>query len=264
MLKLTTNILIFQDVLEAYQSGFKKLMTFLKCRENLELRREKQMLKKTSFDSGIETSGASDTEEEGLKDEQEERCQEEGSMEAMKYDTANEKEEKTTQFKTVKISHFPFESLAVPKFSLKSELLDQEYLGLSLDTVLAATAHMNQLKSRQTSSIQLDKVLQKVRDREASAAWREAARKKIKEKERLKREGKVQAVDIPKPYAVDPDWNLELGALGEGITRTNVHGAEVLRQKEIMENRIDEEVNKVGLDIEIHFWNEKIMITLPL
>lgn len=92
-----------------------------------------------------------------------------------------------------------------------SSLLNQEFHGFTLQTILEKTAEMSSLKTKQLENIDLDKKLQKVKTRKNIEKWRMHSRKLQKELEQRKMNGEEIILMKNPPLGTDPDWNIETG-----------------------------------------------------
>lgn len=150
-------------------------------------------------------------------------------FEEISYDNENEKEKekeitcntaidngkKVTRAnkKSFSYSEFSFDTV-VHKYQagrFHSSLLNQEFHGFTLQTILEKTAEMSSLKTKQLENIDLDKKLQKVKTRKNIEKWRMHSRKLQKELEQRKMNGEEINLMKNPPLGIDPDWNIETG-----------------------------------------------------
>ena len=150
-------------------------------------------------------------------------------FEEISYDNENEKEKekeitcntaidngkKVTRAnkKSFSYSEFSFDTV-VHKYQagrFHSSLLNQEFHGFTLQTILEKTAEMSTLKTKQLENIDLDKKLQKVKTRKNIEKWRMHSRKLQKELEQRKMNGEEINLMKNPPLGIDPDWNIETG-----------------------------------------------------
>ena len=115
--------------------------------------------------------------------------------------------------KSFSYSEFSFDSV-VNKYQagrFHSSLLNQEFHGFTLQTILEKTAEMSSLKTKQLENIDLEKKLQKVKTRKNIEKWRMHSRKLQKELEQRKMNGEEINFNENPPFGIDPDWNIETG-----------------------------------------------------
>ncbi|XP_023322441.1 uncharacterized protein LOC111696896 [Eurytemora carolleeae] len=104
---------------------------------------------------------------------------------------------------------------------------------------------MSTLKTKQLENIDLEKKLQKVKTRKNIEKWRMHSRKLQKELEQRKMNGEEINLMKNPPLGIDPDWNIETGSLGENVNRKTVRSQAVLKEREMIEEMIDQEVSNV-------------------
>ena len=220
----------------------------------MKIEEEKKMMKGKlelgeSFDSGIGINEVESTEDSGEATATDENQDMDENDEIQDF---LDNKDLYTGKKLSDGEEFNFDDYEYCYKSFHSPLLDKEFDGLSIDQIQQAAAEMKMKKEEQKKKREISEAVQFLKTRRAMMTWRDKYKKmkQMTAKKYSENDYSPEEEGTEPPYDQDPDWTITNSSVSDkvyhpGAGDKDVKFDEVVRAIEVLEDQIDDEVEKV-------------------